>query len=89
MMKHWFVALAMATALGSVACQKEGAAESAGRQIDNAVQEIQDGVDGALKDVGKGVDDAVEKARKAAEGAAQELGDALDGRPHLKSGSPN
>lgn len=56
LMRVLMVALLTFAAFGFAACEKEGPAERAGKQVDNAV----DGAGDAVKDAGDKVKDAVD-----------------------------
>ncbi len=56
-----------ALALSIVGCRNEGAAERAGREIDEAVEDAGDAVEEAADDVKDAAEEAREKARKALE----------------------
>jgi len=67
---------ALAFAIAGVGCQKEeGPAEQAGRAIDEAAENVQEGVeeltkdDGALERAGEKADEAIEDAKDAAHDA--------------------
>ena len=59
--------LAVALAAGAFACREEGAAEKAGRKLDQAVDNVRQGGEGALEKAGEKVDDAVQDAKDAAD----------------------
>ncbi len=46
------------------ACREEGAAEKAGRQIDEAVEKIQHGDEGTLEKAGRKMDEALDEAEE-------------------------
>jgi hypothetical protein len=56
-----------ALALSMVGCREEGAAERAGREIDEAVEDTGEAVEEAAEDV----EDAAEEARKKAQEALE------------------
>ena len=56
------LALAVALAAGSVACREEGGAEKAGRQLDQAVEDLGDKADAAVDDAKDAVDDLKDQA---------------------------
>ena len=55
-------------ALGALACS-EGSAERAGRQLDEAIENVRDSGEEVLEDIGDRVDEALEKASDAIEDA--------------------
>ena len=59
------LALGAVLAVGAFACREEGAAEKAGRKIDEAVENVRNAGDGALEDLGEKADDAVDEAKDA------------------------
>ena len=65
------LALVLAGAF-TTGCREEGPAESAGRQIDEAVEEMQEGTEGALEDLGEEMDEAIEETEEAARKATGE-----------------
>jgi hypothetical protein len=79
---HWsrttaIAGLAAALSLANVACKEEGPAEKAGRAIDEAAENVQEGVqelteqDGTLEKAGEAADEAIDEAKEMAEDAAQ------------------
>jgi hypothetical protein len=60
---------------GVVGCHDEGPAEKAGRAIDEAAEDVQEGVqdltqeEGAFEKAGEAVDEGIDKAKEAAEEA--------------------
>jgi len=61
-----------ATTLG---CRKEGAAEKAGREVDEAVDKIQHGDEGALEKAGRKLDEAADDAKDELEDAKEDAKD--------------
>jgi hypothetical protein len=57
--------LVMGSALMSVGCEREGAVEKAGKQVDKAIEDVKDKVnpEGPVEKAGKKVDQAVEAAK--------------------------
>ncbi len=53
--------------LGATGCREEGPAEKAGRQIDEAVEDMSEKSEGALERLGREVDEAVEETKEAAD----------------------
>ena len=77
---HWsrttaIAGLVAALSLANVACKEEGPAEKAGRAIDEAAENVQEGVqeltdqDGALENAGEQADEALDKAKEMVEEA--------------------
>jgi hypothetical protein len=67
MQRFWlFVGLGLLVALG--ACREEGAAEKAGRKIDEAVDDLTHPDEGALEKLGRKTDEAIEDAKRKVEG---------------------
>lgn len=58
------VLLALCLTLSVGACREEGAAEKAGRTIDEAVDKLQHGEEGALEKAGRKLDEAVDDAEE-------------------------
>lgn len=58
------ILLALCLTLSVGACRDEGAAEKAGRTIDEAVEKIQHGDEGALEKAGRKLDEAVDDAEE-------------------------
>lgn len=69
-MKHpvLIVTLTLATGLGGAACREEGAAEKAGRKIDEAVDKLQHPNEGTLEKLGRKTDEALDDAKEAIQG---------------------
>jgi hyperosmotically inducible protein len=63
------LALSVLAVLG--ACRDEGAAEKAGRKIDEAIEQLTDPDEGALEKLGREADEALEDARRAVEEAKE------------------
>ena len=63
------VGLALLAALG--ACREEGAAEKAGRKLDEAVERLTDPDEGALEKLGREADEAIEDAKRRVEEAQE------------------
>jgi hypothetical protein len=69
------VAVLAFAGFGLAGCHEEGPAEKAGRAIDEAAEDVQEGVqdltkkDGPLEEAGEAVDDAVDDVKDAAEDA--------------------
>ena len=61
------LALAVALAVGAFACREEGAAEKAGRKLDEAVDTVRHGNEGALEEIGRKADDAIDDVKERAE----------------------
>ena len=61
--------LAVLAVLG--ACREEGAAEKAGRKIDEAIEELTHPEEGALEKLGRKADEALEDAKRAVEEAKE------------------
>jgi len=72
---HWsrttaIAGLVAALSFASVACHQEGPAEKAGRAIDEAAQDVQEGVqdltmeEGTFEKAGEAADEAVDKAKE-------------------------
>jgi len=72
---HWsrttaIAGLVAALSFASVACHEEGPAEKAGRAIDEAAEDVQEGVqemtreDGPLENAGEAADEAIDKAKE-------------------------
>ena len=79
---HWsrstaIAGLVAALSLANVACKEEGPAEKAGRAIDEAAENVQEGVqelteqDGALEKAGEKADEAIDEAKEMVEEATQ------------------
>jgi hypothetical protein len=73
---HWsrttaIAGLVAALSFASVGCHEEGPAEKAGRAIDDAAHDVQEGVqeltkdDGPLEKAGEAADEAIDKAKEA------------------------
>jgi len=67
-----------ALALSVVACREEGAAERAGRKIDEAVQDTRETGKQALDDAGSALDDAGDAVSEAAEDANKKVRKAVE-----------
>ncbi len=52
--------------LGWLACQDEGPAERAGKQIDEAMKEATEGAEGTLEQLGREMDEAAKEVGEAA-----------------------
>jgi hyperosmotically inducible protein len=63
-----FVVLALVLGLG---CREEGAAEKAGRKLDEAVDDLTHPNEGALEKFGRKTDEALEDAKEAVEEAVE------------------
>jgi uncharacterized Ntn-hydrolase superfamily protein len=61
--RNLYLTLAVALAAGGLACGEERTAEKAGRQIDEAVENVQDGANDAVEDLGDAADDALDSAK--------------------------
>ena len=57
--------LVLGGALVGVGCEREGAVEKAGKQVDNAVEDVKDKInpEGPVEKAGKQVDKAIEEAK--------------------------
>jgi Protein of unknown function (DUF1090) len=77
---HWsrttaVAGLVAALSLANVACKEEGPAEEAGRAIDEAAENVQEGVqeltkdEGAFEKAGEATDEAIDKAKEMIEEA--------------------
>jgi hypothetical protein len=77
---HWsrttaIAGLVAALSLANVACQEEGPAEEAGRAIDEAAENVQEGVEeltmeeGTLERAGEAADEAFDEAKEMIEDA--------------------
>lgn len=57
--------LVMGIALVGVGCEREGAVEKAGKQVDKAVEDVKDKInpEGPVEKAGKQVDKAIEEAK--------------------------
>lgn len=62
------ILLGLCLTLSVGACRDEGAAEKAGRKIDEAVDKIQHGDEGALEKAGRKMDEAVDEAEEKLKG---------------------
>jgi hypothetical protein len=69
---------ALAFAIAGIGCQRdEGPAEQAGRAIDEAAENVEEGVqeltkdDGPLEEAGEMADEAIDKAKDAVTGEAE------------------
>ncbi len=64
-------------------CREEGAAEKAGRKVDEAVERLRHGDEGALEKAGRKVDEAVDRLRDgddtSLEKAGRKVDEAVDG----------
>jgi len=80
---HRLHAIAFGTLLaaGAVACGEERSAEEAGRQIDEAIEDVREGARGAAEDVGQAAEGIGEELGEAAQGAEQALGEIVDDEP--------
>lgn len=74
------VGLVGLTALATLGgCREEGAAEKAGRKLDEAVEELRNRGEGPLEELGRKTDEALEDARKALEDARKAAEEATTG----------
>lgn len=55
------------------ACREEGAAEKAGRKVDEAIESLTNQGEGALEEVGRKADEALEDAQEALEEAREAI----------------
>jgi hypothetical protein len=62
-----WLALAVALMVGTFACREEGAAEKAGRKLDEAVDTVRHGNEGELEKLGRKTDDAIDDVEEKAE----------------------
>jgi hyperosmotically inducible protein len=58
--------------LGLPGCGEEGSAEKAGREVDEAVRELEESGEGALERAGRETDEAVKETREAVEALTEE-----------------
>jgi hypothetical protein len=58
----------LSTALLVLGCREEGAAEKAGRQLDEAIDELTNPREGALEELGRKTDEAIEDVKERLEG---------------------
>jgi hyperosmotically inducible protein len=72
------LALSAALALGAVACKEEGAAEKAGRKMDEAVEKLRHGGEGSVEKAGRKMDEAFEDAGDELDEAFDEAGDEIE-----------
>ena len=79
---HWsrttaIAGLVAALSFASVGCHEEGPAEKAGKAIDDAAENVQEGVqelteqDGALEKAGEHADEAIDEAKEMIEDATE------------------
>jgi hyperosmotically inducible protein len=66
----WLVALILLA--GLPACREEGAAEKAGRKLDEAIDSITNPNEGTLEKLGRKADEAIEDAKEAIEELGEE-----------------
>ncbi len=71
------IAVVLLLVLG--ACREEGAAEKAGRKLDEAIESLTHPKEGPLEEFGRKADEALEDARKAIEDARQAIEEAGEG----------
>jgi hypothetical protein len=62
-----WLALAVALMAGSFACREEGAAEKAGRKLDEAVDSVRHGDEDTLEKLGRKTDEAIDDVEQKAE----------------------
>lgn len=69
-----------------VGCEKQGSAEKAGKQLDNAVEEASEKIeeagkklDNTMEEAGEKIDNAVEEASGKIEKAGESIGGAVNG----------
>lgn len=65
-----FAAMVATLTLGFAACEKQGAAERVGEEVDEAADTIRNGGE---ESTGNKVDDAIDQAREGAKDTADEL----------------
>ena len=65
------VALVLVASLS--ACREEGAAEKAGRKLDEAIDSLTHPDEGALEELGRKADEALEDAKEALEDAREAI----------------
>jgi hyperosmotically inducible protein len=70
-MRRLAVLLGLAVLVLLGACREEGAAEKAGRKLDEAVERLADPDEGALEELGRKADEALEDAKQAVEDATE------------------
>jgi hypothetical protein len=58
----------LCTALLVVGCREEGAAEKAGRKLDEAIDDLTSPREGALEKLGRKTDEAIEDVKEQLEG---------------------
>lgn len=62
-------------------CQKEGQMEKAGKEVDQAVENLGQPKDGPAEQVGQAIDGAVEKTGEQIEKAGEQVQGAAKGKP--------
>lgn len=60
------------------ACEREGPAERAGEQIDEAVEQIRDPDQGPAERTGERIDETIEKAKEETGEAIEQAGETLE-----------
>ena len=70
-MHRFFLLLGLAALVVLGACREEGAAEKAGRKLDEAVDELTHPGEGRLEELGRKTDEALEDAKRAVEDAQE------------------
>jgi hyperosmotically inducible protein len=70
-MRRFAVLVGLAAVLVLGGCREEGAAEKAGRKLDEAVEELTHPGEGPLEKAGRKTDEALEDAKRAAEKATK------------------
>jgi hyperosmotically inducible protein len=70
-MRRFALLLGLAALAVLGACREEGAAEKAGRKIDEAIDELTDPDEGPLEELGRKTDEALEDAKRAVEEATE------------------
>jgi hyperosmotically inducible protein len=70
-MRRFALLLGLAVVVALGACREEGAAEKAGRKLDEAIEELTDPDEGPLEELGRKTDEAIEDAKRAVEEATE------------------
>ena len=71
--KQWIWIAALAATIGVGACREEGAAEKAGRKLDQAIDDLRHPNEGALEKAGRKLDEAVDDASDAVQDAVEDV----------------
>jgi hyperosmotically inducible protein len=74
-MRRSTLLLALVLLASLSACREEGAAEKAGRELDEAIESLTNRGEGTLEKFGRKADEALEKAQEAVEEAREAIED--------------